>query len=227
MRESAKRQLLQGMGSFVKGSTGHAQAATTVIRQQKMAARATMPALSEVFTEGARAEEALASRRAKTRATATAVSTPRYAKKTAQVKAQAVLASKISGQEAYVAQPVLSAAHKYRLARQNGDAPSIIPAIDGESVAAAAAAAGAAQEAAYSTSSSAGASMPMITLLLGAGVGAAYCTTAWDATEISQFLGLSTAATQGSVIEYEEFEVSKAIATSAMNKQPLWLQRAR
>jgi len=185
-RASAKRQLLDGMGV----STSHAQAATTIIRQEKMAARKSMKTLNEAFTEGTRADDRLAKRRASSQVTAANGYTPKYvpaAKKVAQarrpasvpssasgpsISRSAILMSKTaSGETAYVPGTVLSAADKYRLARQNGEqATRVIPAIDGPEANAAAQAASASVATLGSFENARGVSIPLF-LLFGLGVG--------------------------------------------------------
>ncbi len=227
MRASANRQLLDS--TIRGGSSGHAQAATTIMRQQKMAARANMPTLSESFTEGARAEEAIAVRKMKSQVKSASGYVPKYNKKSAQVKAQALIASKITGSTAYTMQPVLSAGDKYRLARQSGEAPNVIPAIDGVQHVNTAAVSSTANKA----SDSAGASMPMLTLMLGLGVGAAYCTLSYDTTtQLGAIFGVSTASNSpfmvGSTLTpTEEATVISSNDAISMKKQPIWLQRQR
>ena len=104
LRPSAQRQLLDmGLGLGRAGSSSHAQSATTIMRQKKLAARQSMVTLNEAFTEGARADDRLAKRQALSQAKAANGYTPKYVpalKKISQVRRGVVASLSAGGADA-------------------------------------------------------------------------------------------------------------------------------
>jgi hypothetical protein len=208
-----------------------------------MAARENMLSLSAAFTEGTRAEEKVALRKARNHSSLASASNPAYSPLPAAIAAKAI---KPSGTPAYAMQPVMSAGDKYRAARNAGE-PTPILGTDGRTNAAATAAA------ASATVSSASSLPVPLFLLLGLGVGTALFVGDYGFADLTTILGVPKAVADASTVTHAATaaagdahvhahlhagagvgadavvgDVSHAPHTHRVQEQqPLWLQRSR
>ena len=191
-----------------------------------MLARENMKSLSEVFTEGARAEVKIAQRQSRNVTAMASAHIPNYAavlKKTHAAIAPAAV-MKTNGELAHVMQPVVSAADRYRKARLNGELPD---------AATASAAAAADAVVAPTTKGKDFTSIPLF-LILGLGSGGAYAV-----HEGYGFFGIpaTATATAARIDTYPSIPPTTIASTATVEvavrkrndttQQPLWLQRQR
>jgi len=199
-----------------------------------------MLSLSAAFTEGTRAEEKVALRKARNHSSLASASNPAYSPLPAAIAAKAI---KPSGTPAYAMQPVMSAGDKYRAARNAGE-PTPILGTDARPNTATAAAASA------TVSSASSLPVPLF-LLLGLGVGTALFVGDYGFADLTTILGVPKAVADASTVTHAATaaagdahahahlhasagadavvgDVSHAPHTHRVQEQqPLWLQRSR